>query len=83
MADLGSDGFKIYGRNTNSGSSGGTPWNDDDFPLMTHWDGGRWNDVSMGQGDSVELLLVYDPDRTSTIDGFTTKYTARRINRQD
>ena len=83
MADLGSDGFKIYGRNTNSGSSGGTPWNDDDFPLMTHWDGGRWNDVSMGQGDSVELLLVYDPDRTSTIDGFTTKYTARIINRQD
>lgn len=83
MADLGSDGFKIYGRNTNSGSSGGTPWNDDDYPLLTHWDGGRWNDVSMGQGDSVELLLVYDPDRTSTIDGFTTKYTARIINRQD
>ena len=85
MADLGSDGFKIYGRNTNSGSSGGTPWNDDDYPLFTHWDGGQYgNDgLAMGQGDSVELLLVYDPDRTSTIDGFTTKYTARIINRQD
>ena len=84
MADLGSDGFKIYGRNTNPGSSG-TPWNDDDYPLFTHWDGGQYgNDgLAMGQGDSVELLLVYDPDRTSTIDGFTTKYTARIINRQD
>ena len=84
MADLGSNGFKIYGRNTNPGSSG-TPWNDDDYPLFTHWDGGQYgNDgLAMGQGDSVELLLVYDPDRTSTIDGFTTKYTARIINRQD
>ena len=83
MADLGSDGFKIYGRNTNTGSGGGTPWNDNDYPLLTHWDGGKWSDVSMGEGDSVELLLVYDPDRTSTIDGFSTKYTARIINRQD
>lgn len=84
MADLGSGDFKIYGRNTNPGSSG-TPWNDDDYPLFTHWDGGQYgNDgLAMGQGDSVELLLVYDPDRTSTIDGFTTKYTARIINRQD
>jgi len=85
MADLGSEGFKIYGRNTNSGSSGGTPWNDDDYPLFTHWDGGQYGNsgLAMGQGDSVEVLLVYDPDRTGTIDGFTTQYTARVINRQD
>lgn len=84
MADLGSDGFKIYGRNTNPGSSG-TPWNDDDYPLFTHWDGGQYGNggLAMGQGDSLEVLLVYDPGRTGTIDGFTTQYTARAINRQD
>ena len=85
IADLGSSGFKIYGRNTNTDSSSNTPWNDDDYPLFTHWDGGQYGNsgLAMGQGDSVEVLLVYDPDRTGTIDGFTTQYTARVINRQD
>lgn len=39
--------------------------------------------MTMGQGDTVELLLVYDPERTVQIDGFTTQYTARIINRQN
>ena len=82
-SDLGSDGFSIYGRNAKTDSQGNTPWNSEDYPLFTHWDGGRWESLAMGQGDSVEVLLVYDPDRTATIDGFTTKYTARAINRQD
>ena len=82
-ADLGSSNFSIYGRNTRTDSGGNTPWNSEDYPLFTHWDGGRWESLAMGQGDSVEVLLVYDPDRTATIDGFTTKYTARCMNRQD
>ena len=82
-SDLGSSNFSIYGRNTKTDSGGNTPWNSEDYPLFTHWDGGRWESLAMGQGDSVEVLLVYDPDRTATIDGFTTKYTARCMNRQD
>ena len=83
ISDLGSNDFSIYGRNTNKDSGGATPWNSEDYPLFTHWNGGRWDSLAMGQGDSIEVLLVYDPDRTATIDGFTTKYTARTINRQD
>lgn len=82
-ADLGSSNFSICGRNAKTDSGGNTPWNSEDYPLFTHWDGGRWESLAMGQGDSVEVLLVYDPDRTATIDGFTTKYTARCMNRQD
>lgn len=82
-ADLGSGGFSIYGRNNIENSSKDKPWSSDDYPLFTHWDGGRWESIGMGAGDSVEVLLVYDPDRTDTIDGFTTKYTARIINKQD
>lgn len=82
-ADLGSGGFAIYGRNNIENSSKDKPWSSDDYPLFTHWDGGRWESIGMGAGDSVEVLLVYDPDRTATIDGFTTKYTARTINKQD
>ena len=82
-SDLGSNDFSIYGRNTKTDSSGNQPWNSEDYPLFTHWNGGRWESLAMGQGDSIEVLLVYDPDRTYTIDGFTTKYTARAINRQD
>ena len=82
-SDLGSSNFSIYGRNTKTDSGGNTPWNSEDYPLFTHWDGGRWESIAMGQGDTVEVLLVYDPDRTATIDGFTTKYTARCMNKQD
>ena len=83
ISDLGSNDFSIYGRNTKTDSSGNQPWNSENYPLLTHWNGGRWESLAMGQGDSIEVLLVYDPDRTATIDGFTTKYTARIINRQD
>lgn len=82
-ADLGASNFVIYGRNNNKNSKNETPWNTEDYPLFTHWDGGRWDSLAMGQGDSIEVLLVYDPDRTATIDGFSTQYTARVINRQD
>ena len=84
-SDLGSNSFRIYGRNVKTGSGGDTPWNNEEYPLFTHWDGGQYgNDgLAMGQGDSLEVLLVYDPDRTGNIDGFTTQYTARAINRQD
>lgn len=84
MADLSnSNNFYIYGRNELQDSSNATPWNIEGLPLITHWDGSNWDTIEMGSGDSVTFMLVYDSTRTQTIGGFTTKYTARVINRQD
>ena len=84
MADLSnSNNFYIYGRNELQDSSNATPWNIEDLPLITHWDGSNWNTIEMGSGDSVTFMLIYENTRTQTIGGFTTKYTARVINRQD
>ena len=82
-SDLGASDFVIFGRNKRKNSKGETPWDLEDYPLLTNWNGERWEDMSMGQGDTVEFLLVYDPERTAQIDGFTTLYTARIINRQN
>ena len=84
MADLSnSNNFYIYGRNELQDSSNATPWNIEDLPLLTHWDGSNWNTIEMGSGDSVTFMLIYDSTRTQTLGGFTTKYTARMINRQN
>ena len=82
-ANLGSNNFYVYGRNTRKTSSNEYPWNDNKYPLITHWDSGQWDRVEMGAGDSLEFLLIYDSSRTATIDNFDTKYTARIINRQN
>ena len=82
-ADLGSNNFYVYGRNNRKTSSNEYPWNDNKYPLMTHWDNSQWDRLEMGAGDSVEFLLVYDSARTATIDGYDTKFTARIINRQN
>ena len=82
-ADLGSNNFYIFGRNTRKDSNDEKPWNDPEYPLITHWDGGQWDRMEMGAGDTVEFLLVYDSSRTAKIDDFDTKYTARIINRQN
>lgn len=82
-ADLGSNNFYIFGRNTRKDSSDNTPWNTSELPLMTHWDNGQWDRLEMGAGDTVEFLLIYDSSRTGKIDSFDTKYTARIINRQN
>jgi hypothetical protein len=75
--------WSVYGRNRNKSSSNTYPWNTDQLPLITHWDGSYWNSVAMGSGDSLTIMLVYDSSRSQLIDNFTTKYTARIINRQD
>ena len=82
-SDLGASDFVIFGRNKKKNSKGETPWDAEDYPLLTNWNGERWEDMSMGQGDTMEFLLVYDPERTTQIDGFSTQYTARIINRQN
>ena len=81
IADLGTNDFVIYGRNKLA-SGNSTPWNNENYPLLTTWEGQNWDKYELGAGDSMELMLVYDPSRTSTIGGFTTKWTARIINLQ-
>ena len=82
-SDLGASDFVIFGRNKTKNSKQETPWDKENYPLLTTWNGEQWGDMTMGQGDTVELLLVYDPERTAQIDGFSTQYTARIINRQN
>ena len=81
IADLGTNDFVIYGRNKLA-SGNSTPWNNETYPLLTTWDGQNWDKYELGAGDSMELMLVYDPSRTSTIGGYSTKWTARIINLQ-
>ena len=82
-ADLSTTNFDIYGRNKKQDSSKAYPWNTTELPVMTHWDGGRYDSLAMGAGDSVTFLLIYDPSKTGTLDDFSLYYTARIINRQD
>lgn len=82
-ADLGTNNFYVYGRNDRKTSSNTQPWNDNKYPVLTHWDGNRWERLEMAAGDTLELLLVYDSSRTATLDDFDTKYTARIINLQN
>lgn len=83
-ADINSaNSFSIYGRNQKQNSSNVKIWNTDELPLMTHWNNSNWDTLPMGQGDAAEFLLVYDSSRTDTINGYSTKYTARIINRQE
>jgi hypothetical protein len=82
-ADLWTNGFRVCGRNNNEDTSGKHPWNTDELPLMINWNGGRMELLDMSSGDSVEILLVYDSEKTGKIDGYDAKYTARVINLQN
>ncbi|MDD6819729.1 MAG: hypothetical protein PUD75_05020, partial [Prevotella sp.] len=84
MADLSnSNSFSVYGRNKVADGSNNYPWNIEQLPLLTDWNANQWDEVIMGSGDSVTLMLIYDGTRTQSISGYTTKYTARIINRQN
>lgn len=82
LADLHTHDFYVYGRNGLKDSSNTTPWNTEQIPVMTHWNGGRDDRITMGAGDCITFLLVYDPDKTGVLDNYSLKYTARRIKQQ-
>lgn len=82
IADIGSSNYKVCGRYSQQDSKKEYPWNTEELPVMVHWDGGHYETLDMGKGDTLELLLVYDPDSTETLNGWPTKYTARIINKQ-
>lgn len=82
IADMGSSNYKVCGRYSQQDSKKEYPWNTEELPVMVHWDGGHYETLDMGKGDTLEVLLVYDPDSTETLNGWPTKYTARIINKQ-
>lgn len=82
IADIGSSNYKVCGRYSQQDSKKEYPWNTEKLPVMVHWDGGHYETLDMGKGDTLEVLLVYDPDSTETLNGWPTKYTARIINKQ-
>lgn len=81
IADIGSSNYKVCGRYSQQDSKKEYPWNTEELPVMVHWDGGHYETLDMGKGDTLEVLLVYDPDSTETLNGWATKYTARIINK--
>lgn len=82
IADIGSSNYKVCGRYSQQDSKKEYPWNTEELPVMVLWDGGHYETLDMGNGDTLEVLLVYDPDSTETLNGWPTKYTARIINKQ-
>ena len=82
IADIGSSNYKVCGRYSQQDSKKEYPWNTEELPVMVHWDGEHYETLDMGNGDTLEVLLVYDPDSTETLNGWPTKYTARIINKQ-
>ena len=81
VADIGSQNFHVCGRYSQKSSDDKYPWNTEDYPVLVHWNGEHYEIYEMGAGDSLEVLLVYDPDSTATLNNWPTKYTARIINR--
>lgn len=82
IADIGSSNYQVCGRYSQQDSKKEYPWNTEELPVMVDWDGGHYETLDMGKGDTLEVLLVYDPDSTETLNGWPTKYTARIINKQ-
>lgn len=82
IADIGSQTFSVYGRNTIKDSTGTQVLNKPEYPLITHWNGGYWSDFNMAEGDAYDFMLTYDPNKSYTLEGFTQPYLARIINRQ-
>ena len=82
LSDIGTSNYYIYGRTTRQDSSGAQPWSDEEHPVFVHYNGGYWERQEVGPGDCFHVWLIYDPDETQTLEGFTCKYTARIISIQ-
>ena len=83
IADLDSKDFDIYGRNSKKSSDNTYPWNTSEYPNLVHWNNGHWDSLTMGAGDSLTVLLIYDSSKGGSKGDYPLTYTARVINRQD
>ena len=79
MAEIGSETYRVYGRNkVKSGSQ--LLWDNDNYPVLTDYNANNYEYRSMSKGDCVEVELCYNPSITATIGGYSAKYTARILN---
>ena len=83
IADLDSETFDIYGRNSKESSDNTYPWNTSEYPNLVHWNNDHWDSLAMGAGDSLTVLLIYDSSKGGSKGGYPLTYTARVINRQN
>lgn len=82
LADLDSKNFEVYGRNGKKNSNDTYSWNTDEYPNLVHWNNDHWDSLTMGAGDSLTVLLIYDSSKSGTKGDYPIKYTARVINQQ-
>lgn len=80
IADIGSELFRVYGRNKVKNTSDAYLWDNDDYPVLTDYNANNYEFKSMSKGDCMEVELCYNPELTATIAGYPTKYTARILN---
>ena len=79
MAEIGSEAYRVYGRNkVKAGSQ--LLWDNDNYPVLTDYDANNYEFKSMAKGDCMEVELCYNPSITATVGGYSAKYTARIIN---
>lgn len=83
ISDIDSRSFDIYGRNNKKSSDDSYPWNTSDYPNLMNWDNDHWDSVTMGPGDSLTVLLIYDSSKSGSKGNYPLTYTARIINRQN
>lgn len=83
VVDVGSTTINLRGRCVAKDQAGVARWNQEDLPLMFNWNGNYASDFNMAEGDSIEFLLTYNPDKTYTADKFKQSYIARIINWQN
>lgn len=95
FADIESKKFNIYGkylRVIGNSPNQTIPWFHDGDPILINQNGARIDSIALAAGDSVRIMLIYDPDQTKTETGSITrngkketvtwsyKYTARIVN---
>lgn len=79
MAEIGSEAYRVYGRNkVKAGSQ--LLWDNDNYPVLTDYDANNYEFKSMAKGDCMEVELCYNPSITATVGGYSAKYTARILN---
>lgn len=81
VADMNTKEFAVYGRNDRKASDGKYPWKSDEIPLILDWGGSVKDTLTMQEGDSYELLLVYNPEYSILKGGWSIKYSARILNK--
>lgn len=78
--------FHVYGRTQKKVTVNGseqTPYYNGEYPTVVNQNGQRVDSWEMGGGDSITYLLIYDPNKSGSLDStYSLMYSARIINYQ-